>query len=198
MKKLILASQSQRRRQLLEEAGLAYTLLIRDTDESYPATLKCEEIARYVAERKAEAFGENDIPDDTVLITADTIVWLPGKGNGSGNEGTALFKPKDKDDAIAMLGKLSGRMHTVATGVCLRSKAKRKVFHVLTNVFFKPLSLEERSYYVKNFEPYDKSGSYGIQEWIGVIGIERIEGSYTNVMGLPIKELYEELVAWKE
>ncbi len=198
MKKLILASQSQRRRQLLEEAGLAYTLLIRDTDESYPATLKCEEIARYVAERKAEAFGENDIPDDTVLITADTIVWLPGKGNGRAGEGTALFKPKDEDDAIAMLGKLSGRMHTVATGVCLRSKAKRKVFHVLTNVFFKPLSLEERSYYVKNFEPYDKSGSYGIQEWIGVIGIERIEGSYTNVMGLPIKELYEELVAWKE
>ncbi len=187
--KILLASQSLRRRQLLEEAGISYSLLSKETDESYPAHLRCEGIARYVSKKKSDAFANEDIPDNTLIITADTIVWL---------ENEALFKPKDEPDAIAMLGKLSGRRHTVATGVCLRSRRRQKVFHVLTDVFFKPLSVEERTYYVEHYKPFDKSGSYGIQEWIGLIGIERIEGSYTNVMGLPMKELYEELLLWRE
>jgi len=183
--KIVLASQSKRRQQLLEEIGLKFELKIKDTDESYPDHLQCEEVVRYIAEKKSAAFTDAEVPNDAIVITADTIVWL---------DGGSLLKPKDEKDAIDMLGKLSGRKHRVATGVCLRSKNKKKVFHVLTDVYFKPLSLEERTYYVKTYKPYDKSGSYGIQEWIGLIGIEKIEGSYTNVMGLPMKELYEELL----
>lgn len=183
--KIILASQSLRRRQLLEEIGLKYELRIKDVDESYPEELQCEEVVRFIAEKKSAAFANEELPEDTVLITADTIVWM--------NE-SSLLKPTDEKDAINMLGKLSGKKHRVATGVCLRSRKKKKVFHVLTDVYFKPLSIEEREYYVKKYKPFDKSGSYGIQEWIGLVGIERIEGSYTNVMGLPMKELYEELL----
>lgn len=182
--KIILASQSKRRQQLLEEIGLKFELKIKDVDESYPDHLQCEEVVDYIAEKKSVAFADSELPEGAILITADTIVWL---------DGGSLLKPKDEQDAINMLGKLSGRKHRVATGVCLRSRTKKKVFHVLTDVYFKPLSLEERTYYVKTYKPYDKSGSYGIQEWIGLIGIEKIEGSYTNVMGLPMKELYEEL-----
>lgn len=185
--KVILASQSLRRRQLLEEIGLKFELKIKDVDESYPPELKCEEVVRYIAEKKSMAFGKEELPEGNILITADTIVW---------HEGQSLLKPTDEKDAIEMLGKLSGKKHRVATGVCLRSTIKKKVFHVLTDVYFKPLSEEEREYYVKKYKPYDKSGSYGIQEWIGLIGIERIEGSYSNVMGLPMKELYEELLAF--
>lgn len=185
--KIILASQSLRRRQLLEEIGLKYELRIKDVDESYPAELQCEDVVRYIAEKKSAAFAGEELSEDAVLITADTIVWL---------DGGSLLKPTDEADAIAMLGKLSGRKHRVATGVCLRSKTKKRVFHVLTDVYFKSLSLEEREYYVKKYKPFDKSGSYGIQEWIGLVGIERIEGSYTNVMGLPMKELYEELLSF--
>jgi septum formation protein len=183
--KIILASQSLRRRQLLEEIGLKFELKIKDVDESYPAELQCEDVVKYIAEKKSNAFQDKEILDGAILITADTIVWL---------DGGSLLKPKDENDAIEMLGKLSGRKHRVATGVCLRSTSKRKVFHVLTDVYFKTLSLEERTYYVQKYKPYDKSGSYGIQEWIGLVGIEKIEGSYTNVMGLPMKELYEELL----
>jgi septum formation protein len=185
--KIILASQSLRRRQLLEEIGLKFELKIKDVDESYPAELQCEDVVRYIAEKKSAAFANEELPEGYILITADTIVW---------HEGQSLLKPIDEKDAIDMLGKLSGKKHRVATGVCLRSRSKKKVFHVLTDVYFKPLSLEEREYYIKKYKPYDKSGSYGIQEWIGLIGIERIEGSYTNVMGLPMKELYEELLAF--
>lgn len=183
--KIILASQSQRRRQLLEEIGLTFELKVKDVDESYPDNLQCEEVVRYIAEKKSDAFGNDELPEGAVLITADTIVWLDGK---------SWLKPVDEADAIAMLGTLSGRCHRVATGVCLRSRNKKKIFHVLTDVYFKTLTLEEREYYVRKYKPYDKSGSYGIQEWVGLIGIERIEGSYTNVMGLPMKELYEELL----
>jgi len=183
--KIILASQSLRRRQLMEEIGLKFELKVKDVDESYPPHLQCEEVVEYIAERKSDAFNDSDLPEGAILVTADTIVWLDGK---------SLLKPTDENDAIEMLGKLSGRKHRVATGVCLRSRTKKKVFHVLTDVFFKPLSLEERQFYVKKYKPYDKSGSYGIQEWVGLVGIERIEGSYTNVMGLPMKELYEELL----
>jgi septum formation protein len=183
--KIILASQSLRRRQLLEEIGLKFELKIKDVDESYPAELQCEDVVKYIAEKKSNAFADKEIPGGAILITADTIVWL---------DGGSLLKPKDEYDAIEMLGKLSGRKHRVATGVCLRSTSKRRVFHVLTDVYFKTLSVEERTYYVQKYKPYDKSGSYGIQEWIGLVGIEKIEGSYTNVMGLPMKELYEELL----
>lgn len=183
--KIILASQSLRRRQLLEEIGFTYELRPKDVEESFPGHLQCEEIVEYLSEKKSKAFTDAEIPDDALVLTADTIVWLGG---------ASLLKPTDEQDAINMLGKLSGRKHRVATGVCLRSKAKKRVFHVLTDVFFKPLTIEERTYYVKKYRPYDKSGSYGIQEWIGYIGIERIEGSYTNVMGLPTKEVYEELM----
>ncbi len=183
--KIILASQSLRRRQLLEEIGLNFELKIKDVDESYPDELQCEDVVKYIAEKKSNAFEDKEIPAGAILITADTIVWL---------DGGSLLKPKDEQDAIEMLGKLSGRKHRVATGVCLRSINKRKVFHVLTDVYFKTLSLEERTYYVQKYKPYDKSGSYGIQEWIGLVGIEKIEGSYTNVMGLPMKELYDELL----
>ncbi len=182
---IILASQSLRRRQLLEEIGFTFELRIKDVEESYPEHLQCEEIVEFLAEKKSLAFPNDEIDEDAILLTADTIVWL---------DGNSLLKPKNEEDAIAMLGKLSGRKHRVATGVCLRSKDKKKTFHVLTDVFFKTLSLEERTFYVKKYRPYDKSGSYGIQEWIGYIGIERIEGSYTNVMGLPTKEVYEELM----
>jgi septum formation protein len=182
--KIILASQSKRRQQLLEEIGLKFELRIKDVDESYPDHLQCEQVVEYIAEKKSAAFTDNEIPEGAILITADTIVWL---------DGGSLLKPKDEKDAIEMLGKLSGRKHRVASGVCLRSRTKKKVLHVLTDVFFKPLTLDERIYYVQTYKPYDKSGSYGIQEWIGLIGIEKIEGSYTNVMGLPMKELYEEL-----
>jgi septum formation protein len=183
--KIILASQSLRRRQLLEEIGLKFELKVKDVDESYPVELQCEDVVRYIAEKKSAAFSNDELPEGHILITADTIVWL---------DGGSLLKPTDERDAINMLGKLSGRKHRVATGVCLRSTTKKKVFHVLTDVYFKPLSLEEREYYVKKYKPYDKSGSYGIQEWVGLVGIEKIEGSYTNVMGLPMKELYEELM----
>ncbi len=182
---IILASQSLRRRQLLEEIGFTYELRPKDVEESYPEHLQCEEVVEFLADKKSKAFSDDEIPEDAILLTADTIVWLDGK---------SLLKPTDEQDAINMLGKLSGRKHRVATGVCLRSKEKKKVFHVLTDVFFKELTLEERTFYVKKYRPYDKSGSYGIQEWIGYIGIERIEGSYTNVMGLPTKEVYEELM----
>ena len=168
----------------MEEIGLKFELKIKDVDESYPDHLQCEDVVRYIAEKKSAAFTNDELPKDAILITADTIVWL---------DGASLLKPKDEQDAIDMLGKLSGRKHRVATGVCLRSRNKKKVFHVLTDVYFKPLSLEERTYYVETYKPYDKSGSYGIQEWIGLVGIEKIEGSYSNVMGLPMKELYEEL-----
>ncbi len=183
--KIILASQSLRRRQLLEEIGFTYELRPKDVEESYPEHLQCEEIVEFLAEKKSMVFSDAEIEEDSILLTADTIVWL---------DGASCLKPIDEQDAINMLGKLSGRKHRVATGVCLRSKDKKKVFHVLTDVFFKPLTLEERTFYVKKYRPYDKSGSYGIQEWIGYIGIERIEGSYTNVMGLPTKEVYEELL----
>lgn len=168
----------------MEEIGLKYELKVKDVDESYPDHLQCEDVVRYIAEKKSAAFTDTELPEGAILITADTIVWL---------DGTSLLKPKDEQDAIDMLGKLSGRKHRVATGVCLRSRNKKKVFHVLTDVYFKSLSLEERTYYVETYKPYDKSGSYGIQEWIGLVGIEKIEGSYSNVMGLPMKELYEEL-----
>lgn len=154
-----------------------------DTDESFPPHLGREEIPVFVARQKATSIlpkaGEN-----ALVITADTIVWC---------EGHVVNKPQDEKEAMQMLRLLSGRMHEVHTGVCLCSSARTVCFHVCTEVYFTSLSDDEISHYVLNYRPFDKAGAYGIQEWIGYIGVERIEGSYFNVMGLPVQRLYKEL-----
>ena len=184
-KKIILASKSPRRQYLLKELGLDFEILDISVNEEYPEGLAAEEIALYLAELKAANMDFNRIEENAIVITADTIVCL-------GNE--ILGKPSGYGEAVRMLQKLSGKKHDVITGVCLRSKNKKRVFHSLSSVYFKELSLEEIEYYIDNFQPFDKAGGYGIQEWIGYIGIEKIEGSFFNVMGLPVKELYEELL----
>lgn len=184
-KKIILASKSPRRQYLLKELGLDFEILDTDVPEDYPAGLKADEIAVFLAELKAANLDFSRMDEKAVVITADTIVCL-------GDE--ILGKPAGYGEAVQMLQKLSGRKHDVITGVCLRSKHKKKVFHVCSSVYFKELSLEEIEYYIDNFQPFDKAGGYGIQEWIGYVGIDKIEGSFFNVMGLPVKELYEELL----
>ena len=185
-KPLILASKSPRRQYLLNELGLQFEVRTKEVDESFPANLKAQEIPLYLCKKKADAFN-NELNENTIVITADTIVWIDGQ---------VLNKPENFDDAVRMLKLLSGKMHEVYTGVCLRSKEKTKSFYALTKVYFKTLSQEEIEYYINNYNPYDKAGSYGAQEWLGYIAIEKIEGTYFNVMGLPIKELYEELLAF--
>jgi len=182
--KFILASQSPRRHFLLNEIGLNFDVMVKSTDESYPPGLICEEIALHVSRIKSEAFDFGELPANALVITADTIVWL---------EGECIGKPVDENDARKMLGKLSGKKHTVATGVCFRTKDRFHSFFINTDVFFRVLKQEEIDHYVETYKPLDKAGSYGIQEWIGYIGVERIEGSYFNVMGLPVQKLYCEL-----
>lgn len=183
--RIILASQSPRRQYLLNDLGLDFEVVVPDVKEEYPAGLAPEQIAVHLAELKAKTFDLTGVDPKTVIITADTIVSL-------GDE--ILGKPSGPGDAAGMLNKLSGRMHEVITAVCLRSPGRMHTFHVLSSVYFKELTPDEISYYVENFRPFDKAGSYGVQEWIGYIGITKIEGSYFNVMGLPVKELYEELL----
>lgn len=185
LKKLILASESPRRQNLLKELGLTFEILKPDIEEQYPDNLTPEGIAIYLAELKSNHFDISRFTSNTILITADTIVSFDDQ---------ILGKPRNFQEAVCMLQKLSGRKHDVITAVCLRSKNLQKTFHVLSSVYFKELSTEEITYYIENFRPYDKAGSYGIQEWIGYIGISKIEGSFFNIMGLPIKELYEELL----
>jgi septum formation protein len=182
--KFILASKSPRRQYLLKELGLEFEVRTKEVDESFPKILEAQEIPLYLCEKKADAF-EEELSENTIVITADTIVWIDGQ---------VLNKPEDRVDAVRMLNLLSGKMHEVYTGVCLRSKSKKKTFHALTKVYFKTLSQQEIDYYVDNFQPYDKAGAYGAQEWIGYIAIDKIEGTYFNVMGLPLRELYEELL----
>lgn len=181
---ILLASQSPRRQQLLKELGLDYKIKLKEgIEENYPENLKRQEVALFLAEHKASAY-EADLQEKQIIITADTIVCLADE---------VLNKPKDRDNAIEMLEKLSGNKHTVITGVCLKSKNKTVSFTAETNVFFKELTKEEIEYYLDTYKPYDKAGAYGIQEWIGFIGIEKISGSYFNVVGLPVQKLYEEL-----
>jgi septum formation protein len=182
---IILASQSPRRQDLLKGLDLNFRIIPAKADESYPPELKREQIALYLAEKKARALKSLLAGPETILISADTIVWLDGQDLG---------KPVDRADAIQMLQKLSGRRHEVITAVGIFSIQKSRLFHAVTEVYFKELSQEEIEYYVDNFQPYDKAGAYGIQEWIGYTGISRIEGSYFNVVGLPVHELYEELI----
>ncbi len=184
MKKIILASQSPRRQQLMTDAGFEFEVKTKEgIDEVFPEGLKKEEIAEYLAKLKARAFAE-EINEETTLITADTIVWQKGK---------VLGKPVDYEDAFKMIKSLSGKKHWVITGVCITSAEKQVLFYTSTKVYFAELTDEEIHYYVEKFQPYDKAGAYGIQEWIGHIGIEKIKGSYFNVMGLPIQRLYKEL-----
>jgi septum formation protein len=183
-KKLILASQSPRRKQLLAEMGLQFEVIVKSVDESFGDELKLQEVALHIARQKAEAF-DHEIDNNTIVITADTIVCI---------DNMILNKPEDRNDAVRILQLLSGNKHTVITAVCLFSNEKEREFFVATDVYFRPLSLEQINYYLDNYKPYDKAGSYGIQEWIGLVGLEKIVGSYHNVMGLPTAELYLELL----
>jgi len=184
--RIVLASKSPRRQQLLADLGIDFETEIHEVDEVFPEGLPMEEIPQYLARLKAEPFVET-LKEKDLVITSDTIVYVDGE---------VLGKPADYEEAVAMLQKLSGRRHEVVTGVCLTSTTKDVSFASVTDVFFKELSQEEIDYYITHYKPYDKAGAYGIQEWIGYIGIERIEGSYFNVMGLPVQHLYEELSKW--
>jgi septum formation protein len=181
---IILASRSPRRHLLLKGLDIPFEVKIKDVEEIYPSHLKREEIALHLCELKASAF-EDELKENTLVITADTIVWINDK---------VLNKPKDFNDAVDILSQLSGNIHEVITGVCLQTKNKKRSFYALTKVYFKKLSPEEIAFYVENYKPYDKAGAYGAQEWIGYVAIERIEGSYFNVMGLPTSMLYDELM----
>jgi septum formation protein len=183
---IILGSQSPRRQELLRGLNLKFRVLTIDVDETYPPNLKREDIPLYIAQKKAEAY-KDILSNNSLLITADTIVWCDDKVFG---------KPKDKDDAVRMLKQLSGKMHQVITGVCINSVNKSRVFDVITNVKFAVFSDEEIRFYVENYNPLDKAGAYGIQEWIGFMGVESIDGSFYNVMGLPVQRLYGELKNW--
>ncbi len=182
--KIILASGSPRRQALLKDMGLEFKIDQREVNEVYPPELKGKEIAEYLAGLKASAFTADEIPHDYILITADTIVCVGDQ---------LLAKPSDFKHAQEMLNLLSGKWHEVITGVCLKSKTKEKIFSATTQVRFKKLTSTEINYYIESYKPYDKAGAYGIQEWIGFIGIKEISGSFYNVMGLPVQKLYEEL-----
>ncbi|MEN8187895.1 MAG: Maf family nucleotide pyrophosphatase [Bacteroidota bacterium] len=182
-KKLILASKSPRRQKFLKDLGLDFEIRLKEVEETYPDHLKREEITNYLSQLKAKPFL-NELNKDDLLITSDTIVWLNEK---------ALGKPKDRTDATEMLQRLSDNSHEVITSISITSKNNQITVNDITKVYFKPLTLDEITYYLDRYKPYDKAGSYGIQEWIGFIGIEKIEGSYFNVMGFPTHKFYEAL-----
>ena len=183
---LYLASQSPRRRALLKELGFPVKIVTPpNIDEVYPPDIKGPEIPLYLAKSKADVYT-GDLPENAMLVTADTIVWINNQ---------VIEKPKDENDAKTMLQILSGNMHQVFTGICLKYKGNSYSFYDETKVFFKNLSLQEIIYYVEKYKPFDKAGAYGVQEWIGFIGVERIEGSYFNVMGLPTHRLYAEITS---
>lgn len=182
--KIVLGSNSPRRRELLAGLDIDFEVqVIPGIDESYPDNLKAEDIPVYIAKKKAEAYMAT-MPENELLITADTIVWTFDD---------ILGKPRDREEAIAMLRKLSGHVHEVVTGVCITTKEKTVSFCASSAVCFATLDEEEIIYYVDKYHPFDKAGSYGIQEWIGYVAVEAINGSFYNVMGLPVRLLYEEL-----
>jgi len=180
---IILASDSLRRQELLKELGLKFKVISSQSEESFPEALGMTAIPEYLAGLKANAV-KNKMPENYLLITADTIVWEYGK---------VIGKPVDREDAIAILESLSGSQHQVITGMCIKTAEKEVSFHAVTEVWFDELTKEEIVYYVDKYKPYDKAGAYGIQEWIGFIGIMKIEGSFYNVMGLPVHKLYQNL-----
>lgn len=180
--KLILASNSPRRKELLGGLGIPFEVrVLQDIDESYPETVPTDKIAEFIATNKAKAY---EVAADEILITADTVVIVDDE---------ILGKPADADDARQMLRKLSGKSHLVITGVSLKSYDKQKTFSVDTEVTFKTLSESEIDYYVTRYKPFDKAGAYGIQEWIGYIGVTSLRGSYFNVVGFPVQRIYDEL-----
>ncbi len=186
IKKIILASKSPRRSFLLEEAGFEFEIRTREVEESYPPDLPVEEVAEFLAKKKA-AGVKDFIINDEIIITADTVVILNNKIYG---------KPKDYDDAVRILREISGTTHRVITGVCICSKEKEHSFSDISDVTISDMTDDEIHYYLKKCEPFDKAGSYGIQEWLGYVKVVRIEGSYANVMGLPVHRVYEVLRGW--
>lgn len=183
---IILASGSPRRQQFFKDLDLDFEIRLKEVDEIYSDALKAEEITNYLAELKANEFlGE--LSDNDILVTSDTIVW---------HENKALGKPKDYNDAFQMLQSLSGKTHEVITSVCIKTKAKTDTFFEVTKVTFNELSGEAITYYLDNYKPFDKAGSYGIQEWIGLVAISRIDGSYANVVGLPVDKVYQHLLTF--
>lgn len=189
---VVLASNSPRRKELLSGLGVNFSVkTLPDVDESFPDTLKGEEIPLFIARKKADAYKmlfssvtSNEVEEPLLVITADTIVWI---------EDEVLGKPANATEARVMLSKLSGKKHQVITGVCLTTALWQKSFAAVSEVQFSSLTEEEMDYYIHNYCPYDKAGAYGVKEWIGFIGVESIQGSYFNVMGLPIQRLYREL-----
>jgi septum formation protein len=181
--KLILASGSPRRQQFFKDLELDFEIRLKEIEEVYPPELKAAEITNYLAQLKASAF-EGELKENEILITSDTIVWHNEK---------ALGKPKDKQDAFEILKSLSNTTHEVITSVCFKTNLKTDLLHEITKVTFNELSDETILYYIDNFNPYDKAGAYGIQEWIGFIAVSKIEGSYANVMGLPVDKVYDHL-----
>ena len=179
---IILASKSPRRQELLRGMGVNFEILTKETPENYPADLPLDEVPKFLSLQKSLAFAENELPADYLLITSDTVVIC---------EGEILGKPKDREDAVRMLQMLSGKTHHVVTGVTVRSAERTESFAVRSNVTFSDLEQDEIDYYIEHCKPFDKAGAYGIQEWIGYVGISGLEGSFYNVMGLPTRKLYQ-------
>ena len=180
---VILASGSPRRQQFFKELDLDFTIQLKEVEEIYPKELKASEITDFLANLKSETF--TNLQENDLLITSDTIVWLDNK---------ALGKPKDEAEAFKMLRSLSGKKHDVITSISIKSTHFQQIINDTTFVYFKKLSDDEINYYIKNYHPFDKAGAYGIQEWIGFIAIDKMEGSYFNVTGLPVHKLYKELM----
>lgn len=179
MQQIVLASQSPRRKQLLEWAEIPFTIVVKETDETYPAGLSMEEVAVHIARNKALAVRQQ-MADDAIILAADTIVVLDGQ---------VIGKPKDKDDALRILAALSGQQHQVITGVVILHPGGETAFADVTQVDFHPLTAEQIAFYVDKYQPYDKAGAYAIQEWIGVVGIKSVRGDFYNVMGLPVSRV---------
>ena len=181
--KIILASGSPRRQQFFKDLDLDFEIKLKEVEEIYPDTLQGVEITNFLAELKANSFN-NEIQPNEIIVTSDTIVWFENK---------ALGKPKDAEDAFQMLQSMAGKTHEVITSVCFKTISKSDLLHTITKVTFNPISDEEIQYYIQNYKPFDKAGAYGIQEWIGLMAISKIEGSYTNVVGLPTDLVYDYL-----
>ena len=181
---IVLASKSPRRQELLKGIGLDFSVMTKEVDESYSKNISVFDVAPYLSVKKAKAFDDAELPENYMVITADTVVVV---------NDMILGKPKDEEEACMMLGLLSGKKHSVITGVTIHTKEKTKTFSVTSKVSFDVLDEKEIEYYVNNYKPFDKAGSYGVQEWIGYIGVNFVEGSYFNVMGLPTQKLYQML-----
>lgn len=185
-KRLILASKSPRRAELLKGLGVEFSIQTKEVEETFPDEMEITDVAKYLAEKKAAAFQE-ELQEDDLLIAADTVVIVDGE---------ILNKPQDKEDAVRMLKKLSGNVHQVITGVCIADVKRTLSFDDRTEVHFKKLELDELLFYIHHYQPFDKAGAYGVQEWIGYAAVYKMTGSFYTVMGLPTHRIYEELKKW--